>query len=110
MTRKEKLQDLQDTLYLAQLHFPRIVQRRVNVAYGEMDNIILLRDLIEDSRHLLTSEQKMLVDRLDDIIRRNSRYIWENLANPVENRKKLKTPRSRWWWYLDEIMTERVAS
>ncbi len=72
--------------------------------YGEMDNILDGRDLIEEHIGLLTESELQRLAVADQRLRMYPTIVYGLLSRePKLYREKYNVPRSRWWWYVDEL-------
>jgi DNA replication initiation complex subunit (GINS family) len=65
-------------------------------SYEESMNVIVTRDVLEDQWDELTSEERALVESLDNILASKHKIVSEVL--PTMD----KHERHRWWWHLHE--------
>lgn len=76
---------------------------RINI-YGEMENILDGRDIIEDHKDQLSIADLKRLATADDVLRRHAKEVYGLLGrDPKRFRERNNVPRSRWWWYVDEF-------
>lgn len=74
--------------------------------YGEMDNILDGRSILEDNKTLLTDEEIARLEKADRVLRKHAKAVYDLLGRePKEFREKFNVPRSHWWWYMDELIS-----
>jgi tetratricopeptide (TPR) repeat protein len=80
--------------------------------------ILTLRDEIEilsgrlEKRGTDLSVEKSRLDSLDQIIKDKAKPIFRSLTSsiaPLPYREERKISRSRWWWYLDELIKKKKS-
>lgn len=78
---------------------------RVN-PYGEMENILDGRDILEDNRASLSGAEVARLEEADQILKEHAQAVYDLLGRgPKEYRERNNVPRSRWWWYIDELVS-----
>jgi hypothetical protein len=82
---------------------------RVN-PYGEMENILDGRDIIEDGKTHLSDADLQRLNRADERLREHADKVYALLGrDPKQHRENHNVPRSRWWWYVDELAKAGTA-
>lgn len=76
----------------------------LNINCPEMDNILDTRDIVESARAKLTPSELTILRDIDRKLLQHAELIWNILDNPIRSREARKTPRTHWWWYLDEVV------
>lgn len=72
--------------------------------HGEMDNILDGRDVVEDHKALLSETELARLQRAHEHLRKYAKEVYSYLSrDPRKYREKYNVPRSRWWWYVDEL-------
>jgi hypothetical protein len=71
--------------------------------YGEMDNILDGRDIIEEHKQYLSQDDINRLNQADCHLRRYPKEVNQLLGrDPKRHRERNNIPRSHWWWYIDE--------
>ena len=92
----------------------------LNINYPEQEilKMLTLRDEIEnlllnlEKRGTDLEADKVRLETFDTIIRKKMKVIYRKLTaslNPLPYREERKIPRSHWWWYLDELLKEKIV-
>ena len=56
----------------------------------------------------LTKEQRKRLKELDSLLKENAHLFVKVLGDELPKwRKRLKPPRSHWWWFLDKLVAQR---
>lgn len=72
--------------------------------HGEIENILDGRDLIEDDRAHLTEGEAKRLAVADEYLHKHAGLIVDIIGFDFKTwREKTGVPRSRWWWYVDEL-------
>lgn len=75
----------------------------VNILVPEMDNILDVRDSLQDEIEELTPEELAQVEAADQKLLQHRDFVLRYLGrDPKRYREEEKIPPNRWWWYLDE--------
>ena len=61
---------------------------------GEVLDLLVIRDKL--SQQALTSDEQVLLDRLDDLLVKYRQIVTDNVPELPGH------PQSYWWWHLDE--------
>ncbi|MDW8029789.1 MAG: hypothetical protein RMK94_15520 [Armatimonadota bacterium] len=51
----------------------------------------------------LTKEERKKLRELDNLLKANASLMVKALPELAQIRRRLKPPRSRWWWFLDKL-------
>lgn len=78
---------------------------RIN-PYGEMENILDGRDLIEDDKDKFSEDELKRLAVADERLRRHADKLPKMIGFDYRKwREKAGIPRSRWWWWADESVS-----
>lgn len=83
---------------------------RINPNVPLMEDILFLRDDLEEQLGSLSAEERNILAAIDERLRQERDAVLRLLDDPKEDRERLKIPRSHWWWYLDEEAAAAEAS
>lgn len=96
---KEMVRDAEILDLLGQ--YVRVVARLpAGNPYGEMDNVLDGRDIIEEHKALLSPADLRRLEVADEHLRRHGKEVHELVD--VDYRKNRSTPQEYWWWFVGE--------
>jgi hypothetical protein len=79
----------------------------------EADIVLFNRDKLAEALRRnpngLTKDERKKLRELDATLKANAELMAKSLPELPQIRRRLKPPRSHWWWFLDKLVEKRKS-